>query len=88
MTGPYCGRRLSGCLSQLIIQSGPNHQFTLAFVVREEASQFTFMREKSAQPTNLSRPFLEQQETLHNLVEALESKIVEEVFPGRAIRFV
>ena len=69
-------------LSQLIIQSGPNHQFTLAFAAHEEAGQFTFTREKSAQQANLARPFLEQQETLHNLVEALESKIEEEVFPG------
>jgi CheY-like chemotaxis protein len=65
----------------LIIQSGPNHQFTLAFVAHEDAGQFTFRREKSAQQATPSQPFLEQQETLHNLVEALESKLDEQVFP-------
>ena len=69
-------------LSQLIIQSGPNHQFTVAFAAHEEAGQFTFTREKSAQHATLARPFLEQQETLHNLVEALKSKVEETVFPG------
>lgn len=73
-------------LSQLIIQSGPNKQFTLAFVAHDEEGQFTFTREKSIPPANLSRPFLEQQETLHNLVKALESRVEEEILPGGGYR--
>ncbi len=73
-------------LSQLIIQSDPSSQFTLAFVAHDEEGQFTFTREKSAQQVHLSRPFLEQQETLHNLVEALESKIEEEILPEGSYR--
>lgn len=73
-------------LSQLIIQSGTNHQFTLSFVAHEEAGQFTITRETPAQQANLSQPFLDQQETLHNLVEALESRIDEEVLPEGGYR--
>jgi CheY-like chemotaxis protein len=69
-------------LSQLIIQSGPNQQFTLSFAACDDEGQFTLTREKSAQPVPLAQPFLEQQETLRNLVEALESRVEEEVFPG------
>lgn len=63
-------------LSQFIIQAGPGSQFTLAFLVYNEEGQFIFTCEKVQQPIDLS--FLEPQETLHNLVQALDGQIKEE----------
>lgn len=66
-------------LSQLIIQSSPNCQFRLGFVAHDKEGHFTFTR--GAHQAILSQPFLEQQETLRDLVIALESKIEEEILP-------
>jgi CheY-like chemotaxis protein len=71
-------------LSQLIIQSAPYSQFKLLLRVEEaiqEECQFIFRREASpSSPSpDQSSPFsLEQRDTLHDLVQALEGRVEED----------